>query len=135
MWKAQLTYEALFAFTHDIRGPPVMVLAMFFWLTPDEDVNADGSGADNDVPDILVVAAVIACVFGLRCWQSQSLAVLPPRLSWTLADQGHPLPSAPAAGQRGLAVGKLLSQQIPIRPGPGQSPLSPAGQEKNKPTL
>lgn len=95
------------------------------WLTSDEDINSDGSGADNDSLDILVIAAIVARVLGLRAHQGQPLAVRPPRLPRTLAHQGEPLAWGPGGRQLGLTVGKLLSHQSLIRPDPGHSALSP----------
>lgn len=95
------------------------------WLTPDEHINADGSGADNDVLDISVVAAKVARVVGLRPGQDQPLAVRPPRLPRTLADQGDPLTGGPGGRQLVLTAGQLLSRQSGIGPGPGQGVLPP----------
>lgn len=102
------------------------------WLTSDEDINADGSGADNDGLDILVVAAIVARILGLRPFQGQPLAVRPPGLPRALTDQGDPLPWGPGGRQLPLTVGKLLSHQSLIRPGPGQSALSPEGQSQRR---
>lgn len=76
------------------------------WLTSDEDINAGGSGPDNDCLDILVIAAIVASILGtLRRFQDQPLAVRPARLTGTLADQGDPLPGGPSGRQLGLTVG------------------------------
>lgn len=97
------------------------------WLTPDESINADGRCAVNDGFGILVVAAVVASVFGPCASQDQSLAVRPHRLTLALADHCHPLPGGVGGQLLRLAVTQLLRHQRLIRPCPGQSVLSPDG--------
>lgn len=67
-------------------------------LTSDKDVNLDAGGADDDVLDILVVAAVVSRVPGLSPQQGKPLAVRPAGLPGTLAD--HCNPQVRAAGGR-----------------------------------
>lgn len=61
------------------------------WLTSDKNISADGSGAVNDGLDILIIAAVVACICALCPIQDQPFAVWPPRLPGALTDEDRPL--------------------------------------------
>lgn len=110
-------------------------------LTSDKHVGADGCGAIDDGPDVLVETAVVAGVIALSVAEHQLLTVGLSRLTLALFHPHSPQTTGPAGHWPQLLLGVLIGilvlvLEVPItgldlqgnlRPGPIQSALPPSG--------